>query len=117
MQLAFTMMLSLALFSIIITLYLISRKNQKKAENALAAKEEFLEKISADLRQPLRVIMRDSVCEASKVGIDDKEKFDKIHQAGKQLSEMIEQIISYSNIVKVEKKSTRRHNYQLSLHH
>lgn len=103
-QLMATVLLSLALFVIIIILYLLSVKSQKRAEGALASKEEFLNSITGELREPLSRILDSS----SKDHAENIEDYDaemaRIHAAGERLSEKIGQIISYSSIVRTEKK-------------
>ena len=103
-QLIITIILSLALFSLIIVLYLLAKKNQKKAENALASKEEFLQGITAELHEPLNRILESSDRESVENTEDYRESFVRIHDAGEKLSEMIGQIVSYSGIVKAGKK-------------
>ncbi|MGN0291366.1 MAG: cache domain-containing protein, partial [Lachnospiraceae bacterium] len=103
-QLIITALLSLALFVIIIMLYLLALKNQKKAEDALASKEEFLNGITGELREPLARIL-DSSSKGNTENIDDYDaEMSRIHSEGERLSEMIGQIISYSSIIRTEKK-------------
>lgn len=103
-QLIVTALLSLALFVIIIMLYLLALKNQKKAEDALASKEEFLNGITGELREPLARIL-DSSSKGNTENIDDYDaEMSRIHSEGERLSEMIGQIISYSSIIRTEKK-------------
>ncbi|MDD6798133.1 MAG: cache domain-containing protein, partial [Clostridia bacterium] len=104
-QLMVTAMLSIALFVIIIILYLLALKNQKKAEGALASKEEFLNGITGELREPLSRIL-DSSSKLNAHNIDDyATEMSRIHTAGERLSEMIGQIISYSSIIRTENKN------------
>ncbi len=105
-QLMVTVFLSIALFVIVVILYVLAVRNQKKAEGALASKEAFLNSITGELREPLGKILDSS----SKENAENIEDYDaemaRIHSAGEKLSEMIGQIISYSSIVKTEKKNT-----------
>ena len=101
-QLAVTVFLSLALFAIIILLYLLAVNSRKKAEDALASKEEFLKNITAELKQPLSKILQESK-EAAPEDLKNMDvKMMRIHTAGEKLSEMIGQIISYSSLVRTE---------------
>ena len=117
-QLIVTVLLSIALLFIVVILYMRSASNQKNAEKAFKAKEEFLHSITAELWDPLRRIVDGSSKESVAEFSDYEEEFEKIHFAGNQLSEMIDQIISYSNIIrsedekntKKEKKKKRRMN-------
>lgn len=104
-QLMVTLLLSLALFIIIIILYWFALKSQKKAEGALASKEEFLNGITGELQEPISRILESS----SKENVGNTVEYDaamsRIHAAGEKLSEMIGQIMSYSSIVRTEKKN------------
>lgn len=103
-QLMVTAFLSLALFVTVIILYLLAVKNQKRAENALASKEEFLSGITGELREPLSRIL-DCSSKGNRGNIDDYDaEMARIHAAGERLSEMIGQIIAYSSIIRTAKK-------------
>ncbi len=102
-QLIVTALLSVALFAIVIILYLLAVNNQKKAENALASKEAFLQNITAELNEPLKRILEGSGSEIKSADDDLKERMTSIHTAGERLSETIGQIVSYSSIVRSEK--------------
>jgi signal transduction histidine kinase/DNA-binding response OmpR family regulator/HPt (histidine-containing phosphotransfer) domain-containing protein len=99
-QLIVATSLSLALLIIVILLYLYSVHSSKKTEEALRSKEEFLNKITGDLKNPLSRIMEDS--KASPDIGDDNRRFISIQESAGQLSDMIDQILSYSSIVKSE---------------
>lgn len=107
-QLFTTIGLSLALFTSIIILYFLATRSQKRAENALESKEEFLNSITGELREPLHRILESSSKETVLQSEDINEEFARIHVAGEKLSEMIGQIISYSSIIRSEedKKQT-----------
>ena len=109
-QLIFTALLSIALFAIVIILYLLAVNNQKKAEKALASKESFLQNITAELNEPLNRILEGSGSDTEVYDDDLKERMTAIHAAGERLSETIGQIVSYSSIVRSEKneKADRR---------
>ncbi len=102
-QLLVTSVLSLALFAIVIVLYLLAIRNQKHAEEALASKEEFLSGITGELQAPLRRIIERSSRERAAEAEDPQEDFAAIHASGERLSEMVEQLMSYSSIVRQEK--------------
>ncbi len=106
-QLFVTILLSIALFVIVVILYVIAVRNQKRAEAALSAKEEFLNSISGELRDPLsRIINTSSQANADNIS-DYAMEMSRIHAAGESLSEMIDQILSYSNIVRIETKKKK----------
>ena len=103
-QLMVTAFLYLALFVTVIILYLLAVKNQKRAENALASKEEFLSGITGELHEPLSRIL-DCSSKGNRENIDDYDaEMARIHAAGERLSEMIGQIIAYSSIMRTGKK-------------
>ena len=101
LQLAAMITLNLGLFLVILLLYMSSLKNRKKAEDALASKEEFLSKITGELRDPLRRITDSASVENVRHSADYEEEFIKIREASARLSEAIGQIISYTNIVQI----------------
>lgn len=104
LQLAFTIALSIALFVIILSLYLITRRNQERAEKALESKDEFLMHISKELRTPLKSIINSASYEGLVHAENFEQEINKIRNAGEELSGMLEQIVSYSTIVQKEKE-------------
>ncbi|MCR5100814.1 MAG: response regulator [Butyrivibrio sp.] len=99
-QLLVTIMLSVALFAIVIYLYTSALNARQKAEEAYASKEKFLERISAELQLPLHNII-DRSSRGNIENVDDySAEFAKIHSAGERLSEMIEQLMSYNSIIR-----------------
>ena len=109
-QLGVTLLLSIVLFATIIILYITAARSRKKAENALASKEEFLQSVGSELREPLRQILSNSEQAQSAESGLHSEEFSRIHSAGEKLSEMIEQILSYSSIVRAEKHTDKEKN-------
>ena len=103
-QLIVTVLLSIALFSVVIILYMIAVKNQKQAEKALASKEDFLRGITGELGTPIARILESSGRENIENINDYSVEMARIHVAGEKLSEMIGQIISYSGIVQTESR-------------
>ncbi len=84
-QMLLTVFLSLALFSIIIILYLLATRNQKRAEAAYSAKEAFLQHITAEFQEPLHRIL-DGSAKGTAGNIEDyNEEFSRIHNAGEKL--------------------------------
>ena len=103
LMLGISLILSLSLFTVIIVLYIMASRSRKRAEAALSSKEEFLQGIGSELRTPLRTILDNSGIAKEKAGESTAEAFSRIHAAGETLSEKIEQILSYSSIVRTEK--------------
>ena len=85
---------------VIIVFYLVSVNNQEKAENALASTENFIKGLSDKLRAPLNDIL--AISENSiKEGVPaDQETMLDIRESGKKLSETLENLFSYSRIIK-----------------
>nr|MCR5587131.1 response regulator [Lachnospiraceae bacterium] len=112
-QLAVTILLSVALFSVVVVLYFSAIKNRDKAEQALESREKFLSKITNQLSEPLGMILTRSSQEYVSQTEDYEDEMSYIHTAGKRLSEMMEQIMSYNSIMssyqkeEQEKKSGR----------
>ena len=102
-QLFVTVTLSLVLFGIIVLLYVVAARNQKRAESAIESKEKFLEGITDKLQDPLRQILESSRKDYAGVEESYQREMDGIREAGQHLSEMIGQIMSYSSIVRTEK--------------
>ena len=99
-QLAVTTVLSLVMLVAIIFLYLKSLKNRLQAQKALRAKEEFLSNLSTDLRAPLRRILKFT---------DTGENAAQIRESALQLSDMLDNLFSFSTLVteqKTERKDT-----------
>ncbi len=103
-QLLVTTLLSLALFAVIIMLYLSAQKSGEKARKALESRDEFLSSISGQLADPLNRILEQSDREKLNGAEDYEDKLNSIHSAGVRLSEMVGQIISYKSIIAAEKK-------------
>ncbi len=107
-QLILTSLLILAVFGVIIFLYIMTLRSRKRTEEALISRNRFLESITEELREPLKKIMDGS--DPSHVALieDSKGEFSEIHAAGEMLSEKIGQIMSYSRIVKTEESGENR---------
>lgn len=107
-QLLITIFLSVALFVIIISLYLITKRNQERAEQALESKDEFLAHLSKELHSPLKSIISTANAEDLSHSDNFEQDINKIKSASVQLSDMLEQIVSYSTIVKTEKEDHKQ---------
>ncbi|MCR5324370.1 MAG: response regulator [Lachnospiraceae bacterium] len=104
LQMFFMLILSLALMGIIIILYIFVMRNQENAEEALRTKDEFIMGVTGELSEPLNRILDLSAKDMIAQSDNYEAEFARIHSSGEQLSEMIGQIMSYSSIVKTEKK-------------
>ena len=106
-QLALTVFLSLALFAVIIVLYTLASRSRRRAENALAARDEFLSGISGELKAPLSRIIEISSHTNTSRDADIESQFASIREAGQSLSDKLGQIISYKSILRTEKSKAR----------
>ncbi|WP_051656633.1 cache domain-containing protein [Butyrivibrio sp. AE3004] len=102
------MSLNIIIFFIIFILYFITRKNEEKAQEALESKDDFLKAVTGDLKAPLNQILSNTDSRAFDEDKNYEARFQSIQDATKQLSESIQQIISYSNYVKSENRKKNR---------
>ena len=104
-QLFVTIILSLALFGIIIILYIGTICSREKAEKALDSREEFLSHITGELSEPLNSILNHSDRGYAGRSEDYEEEMAFIHSAGVRLSDMLSQIMSYKSLVMGNKEN------------
>ncbi len=108
-QLGLTFCLSLALFSVIIILYVHASRSRKKAEIALSERDEFISGISGELKAPLDRILEISSREGASQSSEPVEnEFKAIREAGISLNDKLAQVLSYKSILRSEK--SREHN-------
>ncbi|MBR5116645.1 MAG: histidine kinase, partial [Lachnospiraceae bacterium] len=100
LQLFITSILILSLFAVILSLYLSTIRSRRRAEEALASRNAFLTNLSEELSEPLRTIVDHSETRRDAPILYPEEELSKIHEAGKKLSEKLDQIHSYSSIVR-----------------
>ena len=115
-QIMMTTLVSLLMLLAIVYLYLNSLKHRLHAERALRVKEEFLSRLSSKLKSPLKNILQITSMEnftASRETKDiadiidsDLEKVAQVRESAMQLSDMLDNLISFSTIVHNEKKVT-----------
>jgi len=85
----------------IIILYLLTLKNRRKAESTLKVREDFLSQMSKELKLPISSIINVS---NPNLGSDAVDGMEKVREEAFRLSDMVDNLISYSNIVKYEKR-------------
>ncbi|MBP5330977.1 MAG: histidine kinase, partial [Lachnospiraceae bacterium] len=107
LQMIFMLILSLSLMGVVTVLYMLVLRNQARAEQAFAAKDEFLLSITDKLSKPLARIRELSHNDMVAQSDNYEAEFAGIHAACEQLSEMIGQIVSYSSIIKSGKKQEK----------
>ena len=103
-QIFFTTTLSLVMMFAIIFFYLNAMKNGLKAENSLHVKEEFLSRLSKDLRDPLKNILKLSNSNLPAATT-------KVRESALQLSDMMDNLFSFSTIVSEDKKKLSAEEY------
>ena len=103
MQIIFTTLISLIMMLAIIFFYLNAMKNGLQAKNALQVKDEFLSRLSHELRDPVRDILNLSSLEVIKSETDPAENAAKVRESALRLSDMLDNLFSFSNIVSSDK--------------
>ena len=103
-QIIVTTLLSLIMMLAIIFFYLNAMKNGLKAETALRVKEEFLSRLSRELRDPLKKILNLSSVETVTTEDNPAEIAAKVRESALKLSDMMDNLFSFSTIVSRDKK-------------
>ncbi|MCR5833324.1 MAG: response regulator [Selenomonadaceae bacterium] len=98
-QILFTSILSLLMMLSIIFFYLNAMKNKLRAETALHVKEEFLSRLSGELRDPLKTILDMTDVEALHIPGEHGERAGQVREAALKLSGMLDNLFSFSTIV------------------
>ncbi len=100
-QMIINTVINLLMVIAIVFFYLIGVHNRIKAEKALEVKEEFLSGLSGELREPLnRVLKKCDIMLSTHEGTPDD--VTDIKESGIQLSEMFDNLFSFSSIVSKE---------------
>ena len=100
LQLLITSLLTLSLFAVILILYYSTIRSRKRVEAALASRDAFLTNLSEELKEPLRIIVDHSETNRDTPLLYPEEELVTIHEAGRKLSDKIDQILSYTSILK-----------------
>ncbi|MBO4779964.1 MAG: hypothetical protein J5497_04935, partial [Selenomonadaceae bacterium] len=103
-QIFLTMAISLLMMIAIIFFYMNAMRNRLQAENALRVKEEFLSRLSNELRDPLKNILKLSSAEVVNSDANPAENAAKVRESALKLSDMLENLFSFSTIVSNTKK-------------
>ena len=115
-QMTFTIVISLLMLVAIIIFYLNSVKNRLQSEQAMRVKEEFLSRLSGELRRPLQKILQ--LSGEGVLAADDKaaQKAAGVRESAQELSRMLDNLFSFSVIVMQEQKgdTENKHGQQLS---
>lgn len=105
LQMIFTALLSLLMMLAIIFFYLNAMKNALLAETALKAKEEFLARLSHELKPPLRDILNLSSIQTVKIDENLAENAAQVRESALRLSDMLENLLSFSTIASHDNKN------------
>lgn len=106
-QLAINTAVNLLMLLVVIIFYMIGVKNRVKAEEALEAKEVFLSNLSGELTIPLKRILKMSDPIQMENSVDPWEKLASIKESGLKLSEMLDNLFSYSVIISDDKEKKK----------
>ncbi len=93
--------IDILMVAVIIVFYMVSLNNQKKAESTLQSTENFIASLSDDLYNPLNDILRISTMYL-KNGEEGSDALRSINDSGNRLKEKIDNLFSYSNMLKSE---------------
>ena len=104
MQMLLTTLLSLLMMLAIVFFYLNAMRNGLRAETALKVKEEFLSRLSHELRAPLRNILDLSSTKMVESDANPVECAAQVRESALKLSDMMDNLFSFSNIVSSDKK-------------
>lgn len=103
-QLVINIIVNLIMVSAIVILYVHGVKNRYMAENALNSKNQFFDRLSNEINEPIKKILKLSNTERLKNSMDPAEDMADIRESGLQLSRMMENLFSYSGMVIKERK-------------
>ncbi len=98
-QIFITALISLIMLVTIIFLYLNAMRNGLLAENALRAKEEFLSRLSGELRDPLYNILNISNKGILHMDEDPAKCAAEVRESALKLSAMLDNLFSFSTII------------------
>ncbi len=105
-QILVTTLLSLVMMLAIIIFYLNAMRNGLRAERALQVKEEFLSRLSHELRDPLHNILDLSSTRTVESNANPAECAAKVRESALKLSDMLDNLFSFSTIVSDDKNKS-----------
>ena len=98
-QMAMNTSISLLMLIAIIFFYLSGVRNRLHAEQALHVQEEFLSRLSKDLRDPLVRILKLTDLGALEDDVNPAESAAQVRESALQLSDMLDNLFSFSRII------------------
>ena len=108
LQLIRNSILNLLFIVIVVVLYIRAQNNRMRAEKALSAKEDFLSNLSSELKIPLKRILNSSNRKTLDMSTDLKDNIDSIQESALLLSNMLDNLFSYSGLAKADKGQTKK---------
>ncbi len=108
LQLIRNSLLNLLLIGIVVVLYIRAQNDRMRAEKALSVKENFLSNLSSELKTPLKRILNSSNRKSLSMSTDLKDNIDKIQESALLLSNMLDNLFSYSGLTKADEGQKRK---------
>ena len=99
------LVLSLSIFTIVIILYFLAVKSEKKIRKTLIENQKFVQNIASDLHENLEHIRSGASVEKLRHSTDYEHEFVSIRESGEILSELITKLGSYSALMLNEENS------------
>ena len=100
--------IDLLMVAVIIVFYMVSLNNQEKAENTLISTENFITGLSEDFVSPVNNIIKNSEIMLREEEPDPASTLRDIRESGIHLKEMMDNLISYSSILKSDAEESSR---------
>ncbi len=110
-QIFLTATLSLMMMLAIIFFYLNALRHRLQAQTALRVREEFLSRLSRELRDPLKIILDASSSDVLKSAANSVDKAAEVRESALKLSDMLDNLFSFSTLVTGDKKSSAEKNF------
>ena len=90
------------MLALILFLYVLGAKNRARAEQAQKARDAFLSNVSQELKDPLARILQLSDVKRLENSVNVRESMESIKASGLQLEGMLDNLFSYSAMVREE---------------
>lgn len=107
-QLIRNSILNFLLIAIVVALYIRAQNNRIRAEKALSVKEDFLSNLSSELKTPLKRILNASNRKTLDMSTDLNENIDNIQESALMLSNMMDNLFSYSGLTKADNRQEKK---------
>ena len=109
------LVVSMLMLVLMVMFYVVGARNRVRAENALRSREQFVNKLSEGIREPLKRILKLSDVERFAAREEPLEDISEIKASGLQLKEMLQNLDMYSDIVTdASKEEKSEEKYELS---